>query len=157
METNIGIKPEHRAAVAASLSKILADEFVLSLKTRRAHWNVEGPDFHAKHLFFEGQYNELDAVIDTLAERIRSVGHYAPASLKDYLRLTHLSEEIREKNDSQGFIKELLRDHESIIIHIRENVDGYVTAFRDAGSSDFLTNLLEMHEKMAWMLRAHLA
>lgn len=157
METNIGIKAEHRAAVATSLSKILADEFVLSLKTRRAHWNVEGPDFHAKHLFFESQYDELDEVIDSLAERIRAVGHYAPASLKDYLKLTHLSEEIREKNDSAGFIKELLRDHESIIIHIRENVDGYVTAFKDAGSSDFLTNLLEMHEKMAWMLRAHLA
>ena len=157
METNIGIRAEHRAAVAVSLSKILADEFVLSLKTRRAHWNIEGPDFHAKHLFFEGQYNELDEVIDDMAERIRSVGHYTPATLKEYLQLTHLTEEIRGRNDSQGFIKELLRDHESIIIHIRENVDGYVTAFRDAGSSDFLTSLLEMHEKMAWMLRAHLS
>ena len=157
METNIGIKPEHRSAVATSLSKILADEFLLSLKTRRAHWNVEGPDFHAKHLFFEGQYDELDKVIDELAERIRAVGHYAPATMKEYLQLTHLTEEIREKNDSLGFIKALLRDHESIIIHIRENVDGYVTAFKDAGSSDFLTGLLEMHEKMAWMLRAHLS
>jgi starvation-inducible DNA-binding protein len=92
-----------------------------------------------------------------MAERIRSVGHYTPATLKEYLQLTHLTEEIRGRNDSQGFIKELLRDHESIIIHIRENVDGYVTAFRDAGSSDFLTSLLEMHEKMAWMLRAHLS
>ncbi len=67
METNIGIKPENSAAVAVSISKILADEFVLSLKTRRAHWNIEGPDFHAKHLFFEGQYNQLDGVIDDIA------------------------------------------------------------------------------------------
>ena len=156
MEINIGIRNEHRAAVAASLSKILADEFVLSLKTRRAHWNIEGPDFHSKHLFFEGQYNELDKVIDELAERIRSVGHYTPATLKEYLKLTHLTEETREKNDGPGFTRELLRDHESIIIHIRENVDGYITAFKDAGSSDFLTGLLEMHEKMAWMLRSHL-
>ena len=156
MEPNIGIKPEHRAAVAASLSKILADEFVLSLKTRRAHWNVEGPDFHSKHLFFEGQYNELDKVIDDLAERIRSVGHYAPATLKEYLKLTHLSEDIREKNDSQGFIKELLNDHENIIIFLRENINKTANEYGDAGTSDFITGIMETHEKMAWMLRSHL-
>lgn len=157
MQPNIGIKSEHLAGVAASLSKILADEVVLVTKTRKAHWNVEGPDFYNKHKFFEDIYNELDEVVDEVAERIRAVGHFPPASLKEFLQLTHLTEASRGKNDSQSFIKELLSDHESIIIHIRENIDGYVTAFHDAGSSDFVTGLAEKHEKIAWMLRSHLA
>ncbi len=156
MEANIGIKPEHLKAVATSLGKILSDEFLLSLKTRRAHWNVEGADFHSKHLFFEGQYNQLDETIDSLAERIRALGHFPPATMKEFLQQTHLTEQSREKNNSEGHIRELLSDHESIIMHIRGNIDGYVTALRDAGSSDYITSLLEMHEKMAWMLRASL-
>jgi starvation-inducible DNA-binding protein len=157
MEIRIGIKKEHLAAVAASLGKILADEFILSIKTRKAHWNVEGPDFYSTHKMFEAQYNALDAIIDTLAERIRSLGHYAPGTLKEYLQLTHLTEQTREKNNSEGYIKDLLLDHESILLHLRENIDNYVTAFRDAGSSDHITGLMETHEKFAWMLRSHFA
>ena len=156
MLTKIGIKEENLAAVAYSLSQILADEFVLYTKTKKAHWNVEGPDFHSKHLFFESQFQQLDNIIDTVAERIRTLGHYAPGSLKEYLELTHLSEQSREINDSKGFIKELLADHESILIHLRENINRFGTVLHDLGSSDYITGLLETHEKMAWMLRAHL-
>ncbi|HTF29547.1 MAG TPA: DNA starvation/stationary phase protection protein [Flavitalea sp.] len=157
MKANIGIKEANLAAVAKSLSGILADEFILYTKTRKAHWNVEGPDFYNKHKFFEDQYNQLADIVDEVAERIRTLGHYAPGSLKEFLELTHLTEESRHKNDSFGFISELLSDHESILIHLRENVDNYVTALHDAGSSDYITGLMETHEKMAWMLRAHLA
>ena len=156
MLTKIGIKEENLAAVAYSLSQILADEFVLFTKTKKAHWNVEGPDFHSKHLFFESQFQQLDNIIDTVAERIRTLGHYAPGSLKEYLELTHLSEQSRKSNDSNGFIKELLADHESILIHLRENINRFGTVLHDLGSSDYITGLLETHEKMAWMLRAHL-
>jgi starvation-inducible DNA-binding protein len=157
MEVRIGIKKEHLAPVAESLSKILADEFVLNTKTRKAHWNVEGPDFYSKHKLFESQYEALDEIIDDLAERIRALGHYAPGTLKEFLQLTHLTEQTREKNTSEGYIKDLLLDHESILIHLRENIDNYVTAFHDAGSSDYITGLMEKHEKFAWMLRAHLS
>ncbi|WP_367866624.1 Dps family protein [Pedobacter sp. WC2423] len=157
MKTNIGIKPENLAEVAHSLSKILADEFLLSTKTRNAHWNVEGPDFYNKHKFFEAQYIQLEEIVDEVAERIRTLGHYAPATLKQYLELTHLSEESREKNDSQGYIKTLLEDHESILIHLRANINGYANALKDLGTSDYITGLMEKHETMAWMLRAHLS
>jgi starvation-inducible DNA-binding protein len=128
----------------------------LYTKTKRAHWNVEGPDFYNKHLFFEQQYDAIDEIVDTVAERIRSLGHYTPATLKNFLALTHLTEELQEKNDSNGFIKELLLDHESIIIYLRENINNIANEFQDAGTSDFITGLVETHEKMAWMLRAHL-
>lgn len=156
MEPKIGIREENLAAVALSLSKILADEFVLYTKTKKAHWNVEGPDFHNMHLFFESQFEQLDEIVDNVAERIRTLGHYAPASLKEYLSLTQLSEQSREKNDSKGYITELLGDHKSIMILLRENINQYATILHDLGTSDYITGLMETHEKMAWMLRAHL-
>lgn len=156
MQPNIGIKPENLTAVSHVLNGILADEFLLYTKTRNAHWNVEGPDFHDKHKFFESQYEQLDEIMDDVAERIRILGHYAPATLSDFLKLTHLTEQSRGKNDSQGFIRELLADHETIIITMRENINRFANEYGDLGTSDFITGLMEIHEKMAWMLRAHL-
>lgn len=156
MKPNIGISEEHLAEISQVLSHILADEFLLYTKTRNAHWNIEGPDFHAMHIMFESQYNELAEIIDNVAERIRTLGHYAPATLKQMLQLTHLTEQTREKNDSKGFIKELLGDHESIVINIRMQINRLAEQLKDAGTSDYLTGLTEFHEKLAWMLRSHL-
>lgn len=155
MEPNIGIKKDNLAAVTQTLNGLLADEFVLYTKTRNAHWNIEGPDFHDKHKFFEGQYEQLDEIMDEVAERIRSLGHYAAATLAEYLKLTHLTEQSRSKNDSAGYMKELLADHETIIVHMRENINRFADELGDAGTSDFITGLMETHEKMAWMLRSH--
>jgi starvation-inducible DNA-binding protein len=156
MKNYIGITDENRQAVAIQLSKLLADEYVLYTKTRNAHWNVEGPDFHSMHLFFESQYEQLDDIMDGVAERIRSIGHYAPATLKSFLNLTHLTEQLDSKNDSLTFLKELLEDHFSIIEFIRGNIEPFASKYGDYGSSDYITGLMEQHEKLAWMLKAHL-
>jgi starvation-inducible DNA-binding protein len=87
---------------------------------------------------------------------IRTIGHYAEATLAHFLSETHLSEEIREKNNSEEFIKTLLEDHETAIFYLRENIERYNNQWKDAGISDFMTGLLETHEKMAWILRSHL-
>ena len=155
MKINIGIKENDTAAVAAILNKLLADEHVLYMKIRNAHWNIEGPDFHAQHLFFESLYNEIAEVIDEIAERTRAIGHYAVGSLKQYLELTQLTEMKYTKNDSLGYIKELLGDFESIIISLREQIK-LVEEHNDAGTEDFLVGIIEKHEKTAWMLRSHL-
>ena len=156
MKTTIGITEENRAAVSGQLAKLLADEFVLYTKTLNAHWNVEGKDFHSMHIFLEGQYTQLQELVDSVAERIRSIGHYAPATLKSYLELTHLTEYSERKNDSLGFLKELLEDHNIIIEFIRGNITPFAEEFKDLGTSDFITGLMEQHEKLAWMIRAHL-
>lgn len=156
MKIEIGINAKNSHAVALELSKILADENVLYLKTKNAHWNIEGHDFIEKHLLFETQFGQIDGLIDAIAERIRSIGHYAPATLKSYLSLTHLSEKSGEKNNGEGFVRELVEDHESIIINLREHIKSFANDFHDAGSSDFITGLMQTHEKMAWFLRSHL-
>ncbi len=156
MDLHIGINSENLSEESHLLNSLLSDEFLLFVKTRNAHWNVEGPDFHEKHVFFEEQYKQLDKIVDDVAERIRSLGHYAPATMKEFLQLTHLTEQPSQKNDGKGFVKELLVDHESIIIHFRENINRFADEFHDAGTSDFITGIMEVHEKMAWMLREHL-
>ena len=156
MKLAIGITESNRQAVTTELAKILADETVIYIKTKNAHWNVEGSDFYEKHLFFETQFKQLDELIDSVAERIRTIGHYAPATLTSYLSLTRLTEVTRSKNDSHGFIKELLEDHESIIVVLREHIRSFSADFHDLGTSDFVTGLMETHEKMAWFLRSHL-
>lgn len=156
MTTNIGLSEANRKAVSRQLAILLADEFVLYTKTRRAHWNVEGPDFHDKHVFFEGQYEQLADYVDDIAERIRTLGHYAPATLADYLQLTRLSEQNASENTSAGFIRELLLDHEELVMVLRGLIKTFAEENNDAGTSDFVTGLMEKHEKMAWMLRSHL-
>ena len=156
MKASIGLTGTHTRNVATELSKILADEFVLYVRTRNAHWNVEGSDFIEKHKFFESQFEQINGFIDSVAERIRALGHYTPATIASYLKLTQLIESNHEKNDSQGFIKALLRDHECIIAKLRGDIHRFADDWNDAGTSDFITGLMEDHEKMAWFLRAHL-
>lgn len=155
-KANIGITDKNRETIADQLSKILADEFMVYSKTLNAHWYIEGPDFHAAHLYLETLYNEQQKIVDTVAEKIRAVGHYAPAQLSKYLELTHLSESSPEKNDSQTLYADLLIDHESIIIFLRENIKPFADKLKAEGISDYITGLMEYHEKTAWMLRAHL-
>jgi starvation-inducible DNA-binding protein len=156
MKINIGISDSNRQEVKNVLERVLADEFILYTKTRNAHWNVEGNDFYEKHTLFETQYEQLDSTIDSVAERIRIVGFKAPASLQQFLALTQLSEENKSEYDSQSLITELLLDHEAIILFLRENINLLANEYGDLGTSDFITGLLQEHEKTAWILRSHL-
>jgi len=156
MKIEIGITRKNTQEVAYKLTKIPADEYVLYTRTRNAHWNITGPDFYDKHKFFETQFEQLDQFIDDVAERVRLLGHYAPAALRSFLELTQLTEMTSEKNDSHVYIKELLSDHESIIISLRKNIHPFAVDQKDAGTSDFITGLMGKHEKMVWFLRSRI-
>ncbi|SEO10420.1 Dps family protein [Mucilaginibacter sp. OK283] len=156
MKMNIGISEANTQKVVNELSKLLADEFILFTKTKNAHWNLEGTDFHGLHVFFEEQFTQLDEIVDSIAERIRSLGHFSLASLKEFLDHTRLSEKIEGDNSGASYIKNLLEDHKSIIFTLRANIDTFASEYKDYGSSDFLTGLISAHEKMAWMLGSHL-
>jgi starvation-inducible DNA-binding protein len=156
MKANIGITQKHLEEISQILSHILADEFVLYTKTRNAHWNIEGSNFHSLHTLFESQYNEIAEIVDTVAERIRILGNYTPATLKQFLALTQLKEQTRKNNDNINFIKDLLVDHEAIIAHIRIQIEHIEEQLKDAGTVDLLAGLIAYHEKVSWILRSHL-
>ncbi|KAA5533212.1 DNA starvation/stationary phase protection protein [Taibaiella lutea] len=153
-ETNIGIVESNKQSVADELNKLLSDEFVLYTKTRKFHWNVEGAQFHDLHLFFEKQYNQLALIIDEVAERVRKLGHYALGSMKHYLKEASLLENEDKANTAESMLQELLDDHETIIRRLRSDIEKFQDKYKDAGSADFITGLVEQHETMAWMLRA---
>lgn len=156
MSSNIGITEKNRGATIKLLQTLLADESVLFLKTRDAHWNVTGPHFNHLHAFFESQYDALAESLDEIAERIRQLDGHATATMAEYLKLTRLKEEPGSAKTADGYLKTLLADHETLIRHLREEIDIVGPKYGDAGTQDFLTGLLQAHEKTAWMLRASL-
>jgi starvation-inducible DNA-binding protein len=141
--------------VADGLSNVLADTFILYIKTHNFHWNVTGPMFQTLHLMFEEQYNELWLAVDAIAERIRSLGFTAPGSYGEFTRLTYLQEEPAASNATE-MIAELLRDHETAARTARSTLAVARTAV-DAPTEDLLTQRLAAHQKTAWMLRSMLA
>lgn len=153
---HIGLNQAQRDGVVEILNRLLADEYVLYTKTRNFHWNVTGPRFYDLHKFFETQYGALAGTIDEVAERARSLGGIAPGSLGEFLKLTRLKEQEGGRLGDDAMIAALLADHESIIGNLRQEVVTAQDTYGDAGTADFLTGLLEEHEKTAWMLRAHL-
>jgi starvation-inducible DNA-binding protein len=155
MKANIGLTAKNAQEIALILNKILADEHILYAKTHNYHWNYEGDNFMEMHKFYEGQYEELADIIDDVAERIRAIGHYAEGRLKEYLKLTQL-EEPAPSTKQQEQVRNLHDDHEIIIRHLRKMIDHLADDLKDAGTSDFLTGLMEKHEKIAWMLRSYL-
>ena len=152
--TKIGLSDADRKGSVKVLSALLADEYVLYTKTRNYHWNVTGPHFNDLHKFFEVQFAELILIVDDVAERIRSLGDLTPASLGEFVKATRLQEHPGDFPDAAGMIVNLVADHESLIRHLRTDLAACADKFHDMGTSDFLTGLMEQHEKMAWMLRS---
>jgi starvation-inducible DNA-binding protein len=141
--------------VANLFNKLLSDETVLHMKTRNYHWNIEGDNFIELHKLYESQYMELEDIIDEVAERIRYLGHYAEARLKDFVQTTRLAEEDYT-SDQKVQLKNLLSDHEAVIINIRKEIDLISDKYKDAGTADFITGIMKQHEKLAWFLRSYL-
>ena len=155
MKPNLGLSSKARETVLAVLGRLLADEHVLYVKTRNFHWNVTGLDFGSLHALFEKQYDELSETIDEIAERIRALGGVAPGSMKEFLKLARLEEQPGDTLAAEKMIAALLSDYETVIRALRADIEVTGEA-GDAGTDDFLTGILEAHEKTAWMLRAHL-
>lgn len=152
-KANIGLAPNVRQKIIIVLSDVLADQYVLYTKTRNYHWNVTGEDFVQYHKLFEEQYSAIDEDIDEVAERIRALGGKTPATLAEFLKSATLKEHPGKFPSAKAMIANLLADHETIIRTLRKDIE-ICDDVDDVGTEDFLTQLMEKHEKTAWMLRA---
>ena len=151
---DIGIPKEDRSDISDALSQVLADTYTLYMKTHGYHWNVEGPQFSAYHAMFMTQYSELWAALDEIAERIRSLGFYAPAGHEVYARSV-----IKADNgvpQAQEMITNLVNDNEIVVRAAREALQ-LASEKGDEATADLMTQRVAASEKAAWMLRAHLA
>jgi starvation-inducible DNA-binding protein len=156
VKPNIGIPDKSREGVIEILNSLLCDEYVLYTKTRKYHWNVVGPRFHPLHVFFREQYEALDKIVDEVAERARQLGGKSLGTLDEFIRHSRLHEDPNKYPPAQSMIANLLKDHEKVIQQIRKDADDADEKYHDMGTNDFLIATMEAHEKMAWMLRAHL-
>ena len=148
----MGIGTKNRQALALGLSKVLADSYLLYIKTQAFHWNVRGPMFHNLHLMFEEQYKELALAVDEIAERIRALDELAPGSYRAWSKLASIKESDEDLTASK-MIEELLSGQEVAIQTAREVLDLSQSA-GDEATADLLTARIRQHEKTAWMLKS---
>jgi len=148
------LEPAQTRPIVADLKTLLANTYVLYVKTQNFHWNVEDPRFHSLHVFFEEHYKELADAVDLIAERIRVLREKTPASLAAFLELTTLNE-AGDDLDTQEMLRELLHDHENISVWLRGRIEP-TQKLGDEGTADLMIERLRAHEKAAWMLRSHL-
>jgi starvation-inducible DNA-binding protein len=140
--------------IAERTGKLLADSYTLYLKTHNFHWNVKGPMFSTLHLMFEQQYNELALAVDEIAERIRALGHPAPGTYREFLKLTTIKEPTGVPK-ALDMIRQLADDQKSVADAARDVIAAADEA-GDQATADLATRRVEVHEKNAWMLSSHL-
>ncbi|MGB4772525.1 MAG: DNA starvation/stationary phase protection protein [Chitinophagaceae bacterium] len=156
MKPNIGIADKNLKGSVNLLNSCLADAQLLYTKLRKYHWNVKGDNFMELHKLFESHYEQMAESIDEIAERVSQLGGMAIGTTSEFAKHSQLKE-APGKNPANNLdmVKELLEDHEAVIRSLREGIDKADEEFKDAGTADFLTELIQSHEKMAWTLRRY--
>ena len=149
---NIGMSDSDRAKIAEGLSALLADSYTLYMMTHNFHWNVTGPRFNDLHNMFMGQYTEQWNALDLIAERIRALGHPAPGTYKEFVKLASIKE-IDGVPKAADMVRHLMEAQEATARTARK-LFPVVEAANDQPTADLLTQRLEIHEKTAWMLRS---
>lgn len=157
MKLNIGLPEKTCEQIAQHLNDVLANEFALYTKSLNFHWNIKGPDFDALHAFFRRIYEQLFDIVDDVAERVQTMGGTALGSLQEFKeRATIKDHPSKEFLDQMAMIRQLLFDHELVIKQLREAIELIENQLHDKGTGNFLTDIMEKHEKTAWMLRSFL-
>ena len=155
MSLHIGITPKNLKKSAAILATILSNEMTLYVKTRKFHWNISGNSFMELHKLFEDQYRILEANIDEVAERISQLGEKTIGTMKEFVENSTLKESPNEYPSQKQMLEELLGNHEQLTTEFRAYIPVFENENNDIGSADFITGLLQEHEKMAWILRRY--
>ena len=149
---NIGISAADRKKIAQGLSAFLADSYTLYLMTHNFHWNVTGPQFTSLHQLFMTQYTEQWTALDQIAERIRALGHAAPATYTEFHKLASIKE-VNGVPKAEEMVRHLVIAQEATARTAR-NLFPLVDKANDQPTADLLTQRIEIHEKTAWMLRS---
>lgn len=152
LTSDIGLTSENALEIAQILNRTLGNEMTLYVKTKNFHWNVTGPNFSEYHKLFDEQADTIIGFVDEVAERVRVLDIPAAGAMTQYLELKTLAEEKGSLSAAE-MLSSLLKDHEQLIRELRVDL-ATCSELGDEGNADFLTGLMESHEKIAWMLRA---
>ena len=149
----IGLNDKERSQSIEFLNKLLADEFTLLVQTLNYHWNLIGPEFHDYHLLFDAQYKQTFEDIDMVAERVRALDGKSLGSMQEFIKHTQIKEEPEKLPLPKQMVANLTKTNEAIISSVRKGITE-LSKINDHGTVNFLSTLIEAHEKTAWMLRS---
>lgn len=135
-----------------ALKIVLADTFTMYFKTHSFHWNVIGPNFNDYHAFFGTLYTELHDAVDLIAEQIRAVNSFAPASLNRLDELTRI-EEADTIPAADRMFQILINDNNIVLDALKQAYD-LADKNEELGLANFLQDRMDIHKKHGWMLRA---
>jgi starvation-inducible DNA-binding protein len=142
--------------IADGLADVLADSYCLLFKTHSVHWNVEGPLFFAIHTLTEAQYENMFQATDTLAERIRALGRFAPRSITEIVKRTVIEDAAEDAGNplTAGAMCEMLADDHMRLARRLHTLIEIAGERQDAVTEDLATGRSAFHEQAAWMLRS---
>lgn len=135
-----------------ALKIVLADTFTMYFKTHSYHWNVIGPNFPEYHEFFGDLYAEIHGAVDSIAEQIRAVNSFAPASLDRLKELTRIQEADTIPTSDRMF-QVLINDNNIVLDSLKQAYD-LADKNEELGLANFLQDRMDVHKKHGWMLRA---
>lgn len=153
MKTKFGLDKATSGDILDRLNTFISDLQVLYVKTLRCHWNMEDPRFFFLHKLLDDQYHQLAEDIDSVAERMRAVGGFAPGSLREFIKHARLKE-MDSNPSADAMLKELAESYEQLILLIRKDISAIEK--KDLGTADLLIKIVGEFEKQAWILRSHL-
>ncbi len=148
----LGYTLEETEKVVSKLNVLLANYHIHYQKLRKFHWNVTGAEFFDIHEILEAQYNETQANIDEIAERIRIFGKKPMSTLTDYLENSTI-EEVHGDLSADKMVQEVLSDFEVLVKYIKKATQDAI-AIEDFGTIDMLNSMVKKMEKTHWMLHS---
>ncbi len=150
MSTEVKVKHTSQEVIQ-SLSRQLANAYLLSIKYKKFHWYVSGAFFKPLHDLFDMHYGQLGEIIDDLAERSRMLGGYPIATAKEFLEIAEIDESHNVQYAPQEMVEILHADTDIIIDALHEDIE-LATKHSDPGTADILTSIVQIYQKQAWFL-----
>jgi starvation-inducible DNA-binding protein len=137
--------------ISGALNALLADTFALYMKTKNFHWHVSGPNFRDYHLMFDEHGDQIFAMTDVIAERVRKIGGTTLRSIGDIARQQRLADNDAAYVDTQDMLAELREDNQRFIAAMRE-VHDVCDEHGDVATASLLENFIDEGEKRVWFL-----
>jgi starvation-inducible DNA-binding protein len=137
--------------IGGAMNGVLADVFALYLKTKNFHWHMSGPHFRDYHLLLDEQADQLFAMTDPIAERVRKLGARTLTSVGQVARMTRVGDNDAETVEPADMLAELREDNTALAASLRA-AHGVCDEHRDVATASLIENWIDETERRAWFL-----
>jgi starvation-inducible DNA-binding protein len=151
LSTPTDLTAEATRDITGALNATLADVFALYLKTKNFHWHLSGPHFRDYHLLFDEQADQLFAMTDPIAERVRKIGGLTIKSVGQISRLQRVLDNNADYVDPEDMLAELCEDNKTLAARLRET-HNVCEEFRDVATASLIEVWIDETERRTWFL-----